>query len=116
MWLCEFISFSENLQIMSITDSSLNCVIVTLQLPTDTTGIMSYTVVATLGNMDVSEGTSDDADDLTVEVCGLSLCSASYMFRAEANGGFVCPSQLMSFTPTLSCEYYNLPCYHMLIL
>ena len=103
MWIHFF--FADNIQIMSITDSSLNCVMVTLQQPTNTTDIMSYTVVAT-GNMDVREGTSDDGDDLTVEVCGLSLCSDNYMFRAEANEGFVCPSELMSFTPTLSCEYY----------
>ena len=89
---------------MSSTESSLNCVMVTLQQPTNTTGIMSYTVVATLGNMGMSEGTSDDGDDLTVEVCGLSLCSYNYMFQARANGGFVCPSELMSFTPTLPCE------------
>ena len=100
-----FITVAESLQIRSIVDSSLQCVAVELESLTDTTGIASYTVVALLGDTEVSQGTSDDAVDLVVEVCGLSLCNNDYMFRAAANGGSICPSSLTAITDlTLSGE------------
>ena len=86
-------------------DSSLECVTVELEPPADTTGIASYTVVALLGDTEVSQGTSDDASDLEVEVCGLSLCNNNYMFRAVANGGSICDSSETAITSlTLSGE------------
>ena len=96
---------AEILQFVSIADSSVECVAVELAAPSVTTGIVSYAVVALLGDTEVSQGTSDDANDLVVEVCGLNLCDNDYMFRAMANGGNICPSNLTAATDlTLSGE------------
>ena len=93
--------------VITVEDSptTYGCVTATVQHPANTTGISNYKVEAILNGNVFTESVSDDADDLEVEICGLNLCDESYMFRAEANGGNICPSELTSGTITLSGEY-----------
>ncbi len=97
---------ADNLIITTVEDSptTYGCVTATLQALAGTTGITNYKVEAIFDGNVFAESTSDDASDLEAEICGLNLCDNSYMYRAEANGGNICPSELTSATITLSGE------------
>ena len=71
------------------------------------TGVSNYRVEAILPmNEAGTPSTSDNATDLEVEICDLNLCDESYMYRADANGGNICPS-ITSATLSLSSEWFT---------
>ena len=100
------------------SNTTYGCVTATLESPADTTGISNYRVQAILpvngtvpppstsDNAVPPPSTSDNASDLEVEICGLNLCDESYMYRADANGGNICPS-IISATLSLSSEWFT---------
>ena len=101
----------ENLTIDSVVDSdtTYGCVTATLESPENTTGISNYRVEAILLNGTTPPpSTSDDATDLEVGICGLNLCDESYMYRADAHGGNICPSITPAiYTLSLSSEWFT---------
>ena len=90
------------------SNTTYGCVTATLESPADATGISSYSVAAIIpGNENVPPpSTSDNAADLEVEICDLNLCDESYMYRADAHGGNICPS-ITSATLSLSSEWFT---------